>query len=398
MNISMSASSGTGVCPSGKPSLGFGWFASLAVCLPMLLLTALLLSGGPENSAPLAKLMTAVVWFGLNGAFFVMVRTGRTDRIRAALFIAMSLSFVLTFMPNLLEQRGNIALTEVDSLDGKTPFCHIVIPMLLIPAALKQTLIFPGSLVNGFASIGTMLAIWIAASLALGRGWCSWVCFFGGMDEACSRICRKPTIKSLDRRWTAVPLALLITVMLLSAATLSPTYCEWLCPFKSVTEFETVTSFKVLVQTVCFVGLFVGLVIVLPLLTKKRTQCALLCPMGAFQGWTNYINLHRIAIDQAACVQCGLCVKECPTLSISAESIAQGHTLSSCSKCGRCVDVCPKKAVQFHIKGTKLRASPRMARVLFLYPAMLILSAMGSHMMIGALLRIVKLVTTGSLI
>ena len=401
MNTSPSVAPAPAGCRLAGPSLSFGWLGSIAVCLPMLLLTALLVSGGPEHMArmaPVEKLATLGVWGVLNAAFLAMIRTGRTDRIRAGLFIAMALSFVLTFMPNLLEVRGNIAITAGNAIDGKTPFCHMVIPSIIIPAALKKTIIFPGSLVEGFASIGTMLVIWITVSLAIGRGWCSWVCFYGGLDEACSRIARKPFLKSIDRRWTYVPLAVLIAVVLTSAATLSPTYCEWLCPFKSVTEFEAITSVKILFQTIIFAGLFVGLVIVLPLLTKKRTQCALLCPMGAFQGWTNFANLHRIAIDTDVCTRCGLCVKSCPTLSITPESVAEGRALSTCTKCGRCIDSCPKKAIGYHLRGTRFRASPRLARVLFLYPATLLLVAMGSGMMIGAILRLVKLATTGSLI
>ena len=401
MNTPDSPPACSGACPAKTPVLAFGWWASLAISLPMWLLSALLVFGRPEDLLRMGmaqRLVTLAVWLGINGAFLAMLRTGRTDRIRATLFITMAVGFVLSFIPNLIELRGSMTYSAVDIWDNKTPFCHMVIPMTLIPAALKQTIIFPGSLVDGFAAIGTMHVIWLTASLTRGRGWCSWVCFYGGLDEGCSRLRRKPVIRAIDRRWTYVPVAVLLSVMLLSALTLSPTYCEWLCPFKAVTEFETITSFKVLVQTVIFASLFVGLVIVLPILTKKRTQCALFCPMGAFQGWTNHLNLHRIEIDRDRCVECGLCVKACPTLSLTPESVAEGRALSPCTKCGRCIDACPKQAIRFHVRGTQPGGHPRLARVLFLYPAMLFYSAMGSHMIIGALMRLVKLISTGSMI
>lgn len=401
MNTTDSAPSCSGHCPAKLSHQAFGWLASLAISLPMLLITALLVFGSPENVSHMGqvqKLISLSVWLGINGAFFAMLRTGKTDRIRATLFITMAVCFALSFIPNLIEMRGSMSFSEKEIFDNKTPFCHMVIPMTLIPAALKQTIIFPGSLSEGFASIGMMLVIWLTASLTLGRGWCSWVCFYGGWDDGCSRLRSKPVLKSINRRWTYVPVALLLTMVLLAAATLSPTYCDWLCPFKAVSEYAEVTSFKIFVQTVIFVSLFVGLVIVLPILTKKRTQCALLCPMGAFQGWTNHLNLHRIEIDRERCVKCGLCVKACPTLSLTLESVAQGRALTTCTKCGRCIDACPKRAIHFHVKGTQSGARPRLARVLFLYPAMLIYSAMGAHMIIGALMRLVKLITTGSMI
>jgi ferredoxin len=65
-------------------------------------------------------------------------------------------------------------------------------------------------------------------------------------------------------------------------------------------------------------SLFFALVVALPILSRRRTQCGLFCPMGAF----------RI----------------CPTFSIDAASLDRGVPRLSCCKCGRCVDECPKGA------------------------------------------------------
>lgn len=387
------------VRPPVKP--GFGWLASVALSLPLMLLTVLFIFYSP-NKTPGTPGQTlaagAIVWVVLNGLFLAMLKTGRTDRYRTVLFVATAIAFGLTFIPNLLAARGSMIIERSDVVDGRLPMCHIVIPMLLIPAALKQTIIFPGSLIEGFASIGSMLVLWLGASLALGRGWCSWVCFYGGYDEGVSRLGAKSWIKRLDRRWTYLPVAILLTVVLTSAAILSPTYCEWVCPFRAVSEFDKVVSLKYALQAVIFVGLFIGFVIVLPFLTKKRTQCSFLCPMGVFQGWTNHLAPHRVAIDPDRCTRCGLCVRNCPTLSLTTDSVAAGRTLSSCTRCGRCLDVCPRSAVSFHVKGTRLFARPRLARLLFLYPAMILLSAVGGSMMVGAVIRILKFCSTGSLL
>ena len=395
----------TPTCPGTaaalRPSFGFGWLASAAIAVPMVLLSALLLLQQPSHLAqlpPVTRATFLLVWAVFNALFFAMVKTGRTERYRATLFIAVAISFALTFIPHLLEIRGHVSLTQVDALQSAVPFCHIAIPALLIPAAFKQTLVFPGSLVDGHEAIGTMLVLWAGAALVLGRGWCSWVCFFGGLEDGCARLRRQPVLKRIDRRWTHLPVAVLLAVVLLSAATLSPAYCEWLCPFKTITEFDAVTSFKILVQTVIFVSLFAGLVVVLPILTRKRTQCAFLCPMGATLSLTNHLNLHRLVIDPERCTRCGLCVKSCPTLSLTPESVAAGRTLSTCSKCGRCVDACPRGAIRYQIRGTGLRAHPRLSRLLFLFPAMLLLCAVGGPMIAHALARLVKLATTGSLL
>jgi polyferredoxin len=243
-----------------------------------------------------------------------------------------------------------------------------------------------------------MFVIWIGASLALGRGWCSWGCFFGGLDDAFSRIRKKPLLSKIDRRWTLMPWAVLLAVVLTAAAFLSPTYCTWLCPFKAVTEFHEVTSFKILVQTIIFVSLFIALVVVLPLLTKRRTQCSLFCPFGAMQSLTNRINAFEVRIDPDRCIHCKRCVATCPTLSMTDESLRAGRAGLSCIKCGTCIDLCPKGAPSFHVRGTRLGENRNLKRLLFLYAAFLFLAVFAGGTIADGLHRIIRLITTGSLI
>lgn len=374
------------------------WWKALLFSLPMALLTLFMCVGNIGGSDSLHLLAAGVIWAFYNVLFFLMLKTGKTDKYRALLFVVIALGFTLFFTTNLIEVRGSTTLTAANAVEGRTPFCHIVIPMVLIPAALTRTIIFPGSMTGGFANIAMMLVIWIGATLTLGRGWCSWACFYGGWDEGFSRILKKPLIKKIDRRWTYLPFAVLAAVVLLSAATLSPVYCQWLCPFKTVTEHEAVTSVKILVQTIFFLGLFLGLVMVLPLLTKKRTQCGLFCPFGAMQSFTNKINVFEVRIDREKCVDCQLCVKTCPTFSLDERSVEAGKTLITCTKCGHCIDRCPKGAVSYHIKGTKVGISPNKARLLFLYTAFLFTYTFTGWMVAGALWRILKLIMTGHMI
>jgi len=367
--------------------------------LPMLLIMALMITGGgglPKDPLHLIPMIIAYIF--INGTFFLMILTMKTDKYRSLLFVTYALCFVITFISNLIEVRGSMVLTHEDMAQGHTPFCHMVIPMVIVPAALTRTIIFPGSMLEGFAAIGTMLVLWLGASIILGRGWCSWACFYGGLDEGFSRIAKKPIIKNINKKWTYLPFAILLVIVLTSAATLTPTYCAWLCPFKAVTEFEEISSSKILLQTIIFFSLFVGLVIVLPILTKRRVQCGLFCPMGAFQSFTNKFNIFEVRIDPEKCVQCNLCVKTCPTFSIDEGSVEKGKPKITCAKCGKCVDTCPKEAVSFHIKGTPLGVNYEKARLMFIYPAFLFLAIMGSGMITGAIYRVLLLVTTGSMI
>jgi ferredoxin-type protein NapH len=386
------------VPPVRKP-----WQTFLAV-LPMLLFSFIMLNQGTGiRTEPLQLIPLVITYAFLNLLFITMVHSGKVDKYRAIMFVSYAICFVLSFIPNLIEARGSNAFTSADMLQGKIPFCHIVIPMTLIPAALKRTIIFPGSMLEGFASIASMLVIWLGVSLALGKGFCSWGCFYGGLEDGFSRLRKKPLIRKIGPKWRYLSYAVLLGVILTSIATLSPTYCIWLCPFKTVTEFEKISSVLVLIQTVIFVSLFLGLVVILPVLTKKRTQCSFLCPFGAMQSFTNKIDAFEIRIDKDKCSKCKVCIGVCPTFSLDDACWDKGKANLSCTKCGKCIDHCPQKAISLGVKGTK-PTCPKNGRVrrayslFFLYAAFMFLVTMGGGMMQDAIRRIILLITTGKLI
>ena len=155
---------------------------------------------------------------------------------------------------------------------------------------------------------------------------------------------------------------------------------------------------KTLLQMVIFITLFAGLVIALPILTRRRAQCGLFCPFGAFQSLTNKVNGIDVRIDPDKCVKCGTCVRTCPTFSLSDESLAAGRAKMSCMKCGKCIDICPKGAISYHVKGTVPGVRGGLQRLLFLYPAFLFLATMSGGFFKDAIVKVVKLVTTGHIL
>jgi polyferredoxin len=219
--------------------------------------------------------------------------------------------------------------------------------------------------------------------LILGRGWCSWVCFYGGWEEGFSHLAKKPRIKLLpkNKELRELHFGFFFFIVLASLCQMACIYCEWFCPFKLVTEYSPVNSIPSLVATIIFVGLFVGLVVVLPILTKKRTQCSTLCPFGAFASLTDRFSAFRMKIDTEKCVGCMKCASVCPFSAIDIKTIQdkKGRPEITCAKCGECVGVCPQKAISYEFKfnkcGCSTSAAPKTAfgRVVqdLLYPAQL---------------------------
>jgi ferredoxin-type protein NapH len=377
---------------------GNPWKSGLLL-IPMFLMIFVFVSGGkPDFSSTFNIVSFLMTFIFFNILFFLILFTGKTDRYRAIGFIVLSLFFALTFIVNLISLRGSMSFSDNNFLSCEIPFCHIVTTMIIIPAAITKSIIFPGSILQGFASIASMLVIVTGVSLALGRGFCSWGCFYGGWDEGTSRILNKPIIKEVNPAFKWVSFAVLLIVALTAAITLNPVYCDWLCPFKTVTEYEKVTSVETLFKTIVFVSLFLGLVIVLPALTRKRIQCATFCPMGALLSFTNKINIFGVKINKDKCNDCHDCMKTCPTLSISLKDIENGAPSFTCTKCGKCIDNCRKQAIHYHIKGTADNKNFTLARTLFLYPSFIMLVIFTGGTMQQGILLLFRLITTGRFI
>jgi ferredoxin-type protein NapH len=384
----------TGIIPANQQP---GVLKTLLLCLPMILITFVLLSHGNPPTEPVRLTAFLLTYGFINLIFFLMIRTGETDRWRAVLFVTLAVCFVISFITNIIEMRGAMAISAASKIEGLVPFCHMVIPMTLIPAALTKTIIFPGTIIGTRTAIASMFVLWIGSSLTLGRGFCSWFCFFGGLDDGFSRIFKKASIQNINSKWTYLPYAVLLLIVLMSAITLAPFYCQWLCPFKTVTEYPEITSAKTVIQAIIFISLFVALVLVLPAMTKRRIQCGLFCPMGAFQSLANKINVFDVRVDSDKCIKCKKCIQTCPTFSISEETIAKGKVGMTCTKCGKCIDVCRQKAIFYHIKGTPLTGGKvEIYRRLFIYPAFIFLATMSGGYVQDAIVKTIKLITTGS--
>ena len=377
--------------PRGTPrSVG----KSLLLTLPILLWALLMFSQSLRVPGASPKIAGLVVLVFMVTLFFLMVRTRKTYRWRRIFFVSLGLLFPIGFIWDLLALRGSMSIPIEKMISGDTPFCFLAIPMMIVPAALTKTIAFPGSILPTLTNphaIGPMVALWLAATLVLGKGWCAYGCFFGGIEEGFAAFPRKARIKHVDPRWRWAPWAVLAAVVLISAATFTPTYCEWLCPFKAVTEFPEVNSAQTTVQAGIFGSLFVGLVLVLPFLTKLRTQCTILCPFGAFQSLFNKLSVFDVRIDREKCTDCVTCRRACPTLSLDEGSVGKGRAMMSCMRCGACVDACTKDAARWHVKGTSLSASPETARLLYLYPAWAFATLFGGSIIAGTVEKLVHL-------
>ncbi len=268
-----------------------------------------------------------------------------------------AVGFCIAFISDLYSERGSMAITTQALSNSELPFCHIAIPQVLLPLLVTKNIIFPARIAGHYAAVSSMILIWLVCTLTLGRGWCSWVCFYGGWEEGFSHVAKKQRLKLLpkNRELREFHFGFLAFIILASLCELACIYCEWFCPFKLVTEFSPINSIPSLIATVMFIGLFLGLVVVLPILTKKRTQCSALCPFGAFASLTDCFSLFQMKIDTQKCTGCMKCASVCPFCAIDIKTIQdkKGHPEFTCAKCGECVAACPQKAISYSLRFSK---------------------------------------------
>lgn len=369
---------------------------SVLLTLPIALWSLLMFTPAFRNGGRDLHIGAVAVILFMTGLFFLMMRTGETYRWRRIFFVAVGFLFPVGFIASLLAERGTMSIPISRMVSGDTPFCFMVTPSLILPAAFARSIIFPGTIMPSAShshNIAAMIGIWFAMTLVLGKAWCSYACFFGGIEEGFAAFAKRRRLHRFVTKYGSIlrliPWAILLCVVLLSAALFEPVYCMWLCPFKTVTEFPAVRNLETAIQFGVFVTLFAGLVVALPYLTKKRTQCGFFCPFGAFQSLFNKINLFEIRFDREKCVDCGLCQTSCPTVALSAESIRGGKTLLNCMKCGACVDACKKDAAVWHLKGTPVAVKPERARLLFLYGAWALATMFGGSILANSVATMV---------
>ena len=314
-----------------------------------------------NNFAPAAVLYGLFLLFlFVRMTFAENKKSGSGVIFRRIFQTVFAVGFCIAFISDLYDERGSMAITSQAMSNSELPFCHIAIPQVLVPLLVTKNIIFPARISGHYASVASMILIWLVCTLTVGRGWCSWICFYGGWEEGFSHVAKKPRLKLLpkNKELREFHFGFFFFIILASLCELACIYCEWFCPFKLVTEFSPVNSIPSLIATVMFIGLFLGLVVVLPILTKKRTQCSSLCPFGAFASLTDRFSIFQMKIDTEKCSGCMKCASTCPFSAIDIKTIQEkkGHPEITCAKCGECVSVCPNKAISYNFRFNKKTA------------------------------------------
>lgn len=291
------------------------------------------ISSGNDRLLFYAKLIWSLLVSFLG---FCIYRDGVISKYRSVLFILIAFFFFLEF-----KFFRFISFTQTTI----PPYCHIAQAPTLFNFLYSQFL----AIVSGqwwVWGVLTLGFLWLLLILTIGQGICSWVCFYGGIDEACSKIAKKPFIKlKIPGLWRDFPIAFLIFLLIVSFLQGLPVFCNWFCPFKMTEAFWDSYPAVRIAQAALFWIALAGFVIILPILTKKRTFCSLICPFGALVSLCGKASPYKITINKEKCIHCGKCQDACPVLAIEKREPDKYEISNFCNRCGKCIDLCPVDAI-----------------------------------------------------
>lgn len=287
---------------------------------------------------------------------FQILRTGKVNKIRLVLFISLMIFFTIVFSLSAEVNRGSILLTTAQIESADVPICPLTVPFVVAPLVIRGEMIFPSS-IQALLGIGLF---WFGFALLFGRGWCSWLCFFGGIDQACAAAAKRTRLKvgGLSRSWRLFPYAFLLFLILVAVGALYPLFCAWICPLRLVYDPPAVNTTVEWLSAVIFVGGAMVFLIGGPFLTKKRLFCSFICPLLPVNAILGRLSPFKVKVDREKCNDCGACVKICESFAMTKESLEKGEASMECTKCGKCMDICPTGAIDYKLIGTERSVRP----------------------------------------
>lgn len=306
----------------------------------------------------------------LSGFFtYSILSTRRMERWRKPFFIGLFIFVFTTLTANVLFLGFNsfmnwVKLWNADyftpgaSTSGVTPFpLPGIVPAIILGRAqfITQESLWHTAFPNSLATFFFFMIPYIITFLVFDRGFCGWLCPFGGLPEAMitgkkarwnlNILMRKPSTPggfSLTgltglKGWVEwVRYGFLVFVILWS----------FLAGFSIINIISPALWLKSM--PVFWIGSVVVVVfaVVLPFMTNRRWWCYILCPVGSTLSLFHKISLFRVKIDKRKCNECMDCVQECRYFAMTPQGVEKGGPMSgNCIKCGRCIEACPEEAI-----------------------------------------------------
>jgi polyferredoxin len=230
----------------------------------------------------------------------------------------------------------------------------------------KEPFVARPSAVEGFLPISALVAlkVWLAsgdfdkvhpAGLVLftffvGSGiifrktFCSWLCPIGTFSEWLGMFGKKLFKRNFEipeiLAWILTPLKYLLLLFFLNMIVEMSTYSA---KYFLDDPYNKISDVKMLLFFLNISGFSLKVIIVLILLSIffKNFWCRFLCPYGALIGLGSILRITKVRRNEDTCTNCEMCTKVCPQrIKVSKKKTVN---TPNCTACMACVEACPIK-------------------------------------------------------
>ena len=233
--------------------------------------------------------------------------------------------------------------------------CYVLITLLLLdftgvlhgPLNWLAKIQFLPALLS--LNVGIIL-LWVAATLLVGRVYCSILCPLGVFQDIVAWISRRlggkhrklPYSYSPAKNWLRY--SVLVLFILAWVAGIS-SLVALLAPYSAYGRM--VTSLLHPAWPTLAVAAVTLIVIVILAVRGGRTYCNTICPVGTLLGCLSRFSLLRIRIDTEKCNNCGLCGRRCKASCIDTKQHKVDY--SRCVACMDCIETCKHHAISLSL-------------------------------------------------
>lgn len=207
-----------------------------------------------------------------------------------------------------------------------------------------------------------LLIAFLAIAFLFRKSFCSWLCPVGTVSEYLWRLGGKLFRRNFRLpRWADIPLRglkyLLLAFFVWAVAGMSAMEIAAFMssPYGLIADVKMLNFFRFLGETGAVV---IGLLALASLLVQNF-WCRYLCPYGALLGLAALPGPLRIRRNPQACIDCAKCARACPS-ALPVDKLVSIKS-AECAGCLECVAVCPaQEALSFSVsKPTVWRGRPR---------------------------------------
>lgn len=279
----------------------------------------------------------------------------RSQQIRRAVQIAFLLlnayigvNFIL-WIRYFESQGSSLYIERPAGVDGWLPIAGLMnLRYFLLTRQIPA--IHPSAMV--------LLCVFLLSSLLIKKSFCSWLCPVGTVSEYLWKLGRKLFRRSFALpAWLDLPLRSLKYILLafflfviftMSAQDLGDFLQS---PFSIVADVKMLDFFRYIgTLGIAVLATLAALSVVI-----ENFWCRFLCPYGALMGIVSAFSPVKIRRDAQACIDCGKCNKACPSL-LPVDRLIQIRSVE-CTGCMECVAVCPaENALQLSLPPRRLHA------------------------------------------